>query len=120
MFNSRLKTMRSGKCSKTFALFTMLMYMLCGLSFFLLYQNHSFAYTAIFSDTRDFSAQDVISNEKEASKDDKFKSTATGYTISQYLHPDNKEKNFHSFISVFLKQIDRLHFSLRSPPILSF
>jgi hypothetical protein len=109
--------MRSGKRLKTFALLTMLMYMLCGLSLFLLSQNHSFAYTAIFSDTRDFFARDVISNEEESSKDEKFKSKAAGFTISQYLHPNNKEKNFHTFNSVFLKQIDRLHFSLRSPPI---
>ncbi len=105
--------------SKTFALLTMLMYMLCGLSFFFLSQNHSFAYAAIFSDTHDLSAKEVISNEKESFKDEKFKSKAAGFTISQYLYSNNKEKNFHAFISVFLKQIDRLHYSLRSPPIFS-
>lgn len=105
------------KCPKPFALFAMLIYMLCGFSLFVLSQSHSFAYTAIFSDTRDFSAQDVISNEKDASKDEKFKSTVTGFTVSQYLYPDSKEKNVHFFVSVFSKQIDRRYFSLRSPPI---
>jgi hypothetical protein len=112
--------MKSVMCSKTFALFAMLLYMLCGFSLFLLSQNHCFAYASIFSDPHDdFSAHDVISNGEEASNDEKFKSTVTGFTLSQYLHPDIKEKNCQPFIFIILKQIDRSHFSLRSPPIFS-
>jgi hypothetical protein len=108
--------MRSGKRSKTIAFAAILLYMLCGFSLFLLYQNHSFAYPAIFSEKYIFFAQDLISIEEEASKNEKFKLTANGFAILKNLHPDSKEKNFHPFVSVFLKQIDRLHFSLRSPP----
>ena len=97
----------------------MLIYMLFGSNLFLLSQKYSFAFDAIFSETQDLSAWDVISIEEETSKDGKFKSAASSFTITQHLHPDNKEKNFHIFISVFLKQIDRLHFNLRSPPIFS-
>lgn len=112
--------MRSGKCSTIYALFAMFIYMFCGLSLFLLFQNHFFAHAAIFPDTHDFSAQDVISNEKEASKEGKFKSAAIGFTILQFLHPDNKEKKSKPPVPVFLKQVDNLHFSMRSPPINRF
>jgi hypothetical protein len=93
--------------------------MLCGLGLFLLSQNHSFAYTATFSDKFDFYAQDVIGIEEEASKDEKFKVKANGCAFLKNYHSGNKEKNFHPFVSVFLKQIHSLHFSLRSPPIFS-
>lgn len=91
--------------------------MLCGASLFLLSQSHCFASAAIFSEVRDFSAQDVIGNEEEESKDEKLKSARAGCAISQCIHSDNKEQNVHSNVSGFLKQIDRLHFYLRSPPI---
>jgi hypothetical protein len=111
--------MRSGKRLKILTLFTMLMYMLCGLSLFFLSQTPSFASDTITSDTHYLSTLDVISSEEETSKDGKFKYAVPAYTISQYIHPDNKEDRLHGFISVFLKQITLLHYSLRSPPISS-
>lgn len=93
--------------------------MFCGLSLFFLYQPPSYASAAIISDTHYLSARDVISSEEETSKDGKYNYTAPAYRISQYLYPDKKGDSLHFFISVFLKQITILHFSLRSPPILN-
>ncbi len=111
--------MRSGKQLNISTIFTMILYMLCGLCLFFHSQRPLFAHAAISSDTNCLFKRDVISSEEEASEDGKFKSAASAHTISHYLHPDNKGDSVHDFIAVFLKQLAILHFSLRSPPILS-
>lgn len=111
------KAMRTANRLKTSTLFTLLMYVFSGLGLFYLSQNPSFASAGITSDTHYLSTRDAISSDEEASKDGKFKYAPPVYTNSQHLHPDKKGDNLHGFISVFLKQITLLHFSLRSPPI---
>lgn len=94
--------------------------MLCGLCLLLLSLAPSFAEATITSDTNYFSTRDLISCEEDVSEDGKFKYASHGYMFSQHLHTDTMGDRFHLFISVFLKQITVLHFSLRSPPVLRY